>query len=42
MVSLASILNIDETMGDLATLDYGEYAEAESVTSDWIVRHMDK
>ena len=21
---------------------YGEYAEAESVTSDWIVRHMDK
>lgn len=42
VVSLASILNIDETMGDLATLDYGEYAEAESVTSDWIVRHMDK
>ena len=26
----------------LSELDYGEYAKAESVTSDWIVRHMDK
>ena len=42
VVSLASILSIDETMSDLSELDYGEYAEAESVTSDWIVRRMDK
>lgn len=42
IVSLASILNIDETMSDLAELDYGEYAEAESVTSDWIVKYKDK
>ena len=37
-----TILNIDETMSDLAELDYGEYAEAESVTSDWIVKYKDK
>ena len=42
VVSLASILSIDETMSDLSELDYGEYAKAESVTSDWIVRRMDK
>ena len=42
VVSLVSILNIDETMGDLVELDYGECAEAESVTSDWIVRRMNK
>ena len=42
VVSLASILRIDETMEDLAELDYGEYAEAENVTSDWIVRRSDK
>ena len=42
VVSLASILRIDETMEDLAELDYGEYAEAENVTSDWIVRRRDK
>ena len=40
--ALASILSIDETMSDLSELDYGEYAKAESVTSDWIVRRMDK
>ncbi|MBQ6797474.1 MAG: hypothetical protein IJP10_05600 [Clostridia bacterium] len=42
IVSLASILSIDETMSDLADLKYGEYAEAESAASDWIVRHKDK
>ena len=42
VVSLASILSIDETMSDLSELDYGEYAEAESVTSNWIVSRMDK
>ena len=42
IVSLAKILSIDETMGDLAELDYGEYAEAESETSDWTVRYRDK
>ena len=42
IVSLASILNIDETMSDLAELDYGEYAEAESETSDWTVKYKDK
>ena len=42
VVSLASILSIDETIRDLAELNYGEYAEAESVTSDWIVRYKDK
>ena len=42
VVSLASILRIDETMEDLAELDYGEYAEAENVTSDWTVRRSDK
>ena len=29
-------------MSDLAELDYGEYAEAESGRSDWIVRYKDK
>ena len=38
IVSLATILEIDPTMGDLAELDYGEYVEAESETSDWGVR----
>ena len=38
VVSLASILNIDETMGDLAGLDYGECAEAEDAASDWMVK----
>lgn len=42
IVSLASILNIDETMSDLAELDYGEYAEAEDMTSDWNVRYKNK
>lgn len=42
VVSLASILSIDETMSDLSELDYGEYAKAESVTSNWIVSRMDK
>ena len=42
IVSLAFILDIDETMSDLAELDYGEYAEAESGRSDWIVRYKDK
>lgn len=35
---IASILNIDETMGDLAGLDYGECAEAEDAASDWMVK----
>lgn len=42
MVSLASILRIDETMEDLAELDYGEYAEAENIIRDWIIRRRDK
>ena len=42
VVSLATILNIDETMGDLAELDCGVYAEAESAASDWIVRRRDQ
>ena len=42
IVSLATILEIEPTMGDLAELDYGEYAEAESETSDWIVRSREK
>lgn len=42
IVSLAKILSIDETMSDLAELDYGEYAEAEDVTSDWTVRYKNK
>ena len=42
IISLASILNIDETMGDLAGLDYGQYAEAKDMESDWIVRYKDK
>lgn len=42
VVSLASILSIDETISDLAGLDYGEYAEAERDTSDWTVRHMEQ
>ena len=42
IISLAEILNIDETMNDLAELDYGEYAEAENEKSDWIVRYKNK
>lgn len=38
IVSLADILEIDETISDLAQLDYGEYAESEDETSNWIVR----
>lgn len=38
IVSLANILEIDETMSDLAELDYGEFAEAEDISSDWIVK----
>ena len=38
IVSLEKILELDETMGNLAELDYGEYAEAENETSDWVVR----
>ena len=42
IVSLASILKIDEIIGDLAELDYGEYAEAKDATSDWIIRYKNK
>lgn len=42
IVSLANILSIDESMGDLAELDYGEYAEAEDEMSDWNVRYTGK
>lgn len=38
IVSLANILEIDKTIGDLAQLDYGEYAETEDGMSDWIVK----
>lgn len=41
IVSLADIIEIDETMIDLAELDYGEYAEAENEVSDWIVRRKE-
>ncbi len=36
IVSLAHILNIDDSITDLTDLDYGEYAEAEDSESDWI------
>lgn len=42
IISLKAILEIDESMGDLAELGYGEYAEAKNETSDWIVRYKDK
>lgn len=42
IVSLADILDIDAAMIDLAQLDYGEYAEAEDETSDWIVKRKSK
>ncbi len=42
IISLTAILEIDESMSDLAELDYGEYAEAKNETSDWIVRCKDK
>ncbi len=38
IVSLAEILKIDSSIADLAELDYGEYAEAEDMKSDWIVK----
>lgn len=41
IVSLATILEIDETMRDLAELNYGAYAEAKDETSDWIVRYKE-
>lgn len=40
IVSLADILRIDNSMAVLAELDFGEYAEAKSETSDWIVRRI--
>lgn len=39
IVSLASILNIDENMNDLADLDYGQYAELMDEKGDWIVKY---
>ena len=42
IVSLSSVLNIDEIMGDLAGLDYGQYAEATDMKSDWVVRYQEK
>ena len=42
VVSLAFILSIDETMSDLAGLDYGECAETKNATSDWNVRYKNK
>lgn len=39
IISLASILEIDESMAALAELDYGEYAVAEDETSEWMVRY---
>lgn len=39
IVSLASILNIDENMNDLADLDYGQYAELIDAKGDWIVKY---
>ena len=38
LLAFSFILNIDETMGDLAGLDYGECAEAEDAASDWMVK----
>lgn len=37
IVSLATILEIDGSLSDLADLDYGKYAEAADSSSDWIV-----
>lgn len=38
IVSLANILEIDETVAALSQLDYGEYAEAGDGTDDWIIK----
>lgn len=37
VVSLASVLDIDESVSALAQLDYGYYAECENENSDWVV-----
>lgn len=37
IVSLASILEIDDSVIALAGIDYGEYSEREALGSDWIV-----
>lgn len=38
IVSLAEILKIDRSIADLAELNYGEYAEAADIESDWLVK----
>ena len=42
IVSLASILDIDESMSCLAELDYGQYAEVKDSSGEWKVRHKEK
>ena len=37
IVSLATILEIDDSVIALAGLDYGEYSERDALDSDWIV-----
>ena len=39
MVSLGEILSIDESMRDLAVLDFGQYATSESVEGNWTVKY---
>ena len=39
VVSLGEILSIDESMRDLAVLDYGQYATSESVEGNWTVKY---
>ena len=39
IVSLESILIIDENMSDLADLEYGQYAESIDAKGDWIVKY---
>ncbi len=42
IVSLATILSIDESVANLANLDYGTYAVSKSPTSNWIIKGKNK
>ena len=38
IVSLSEILHRDESVSNLAQLDYGEYAESDDIGGNWIVK----
>jgi hypothetical protein len=42
IISLSTVLKIDERIGGLAKLSYGEYAERKNAKNDWMVRHKEK